>query len=365
MLETIHEYARERLEDSGEAEAMRRRHTEYFTAMAEQAEPHTRGGPNQIRWLRRLEADHENLQTARRWSVEADELELELRLVGALGYFWWRQGHYAEGKEWTERALRIAELAPPDVRASVYSTAGRVFFYLDDIASCRKVLRQALAVYRELGDRREVGWTLVHLMMPSAGKRDEFMEAAANCEEGLALLREAGDQSGIAQGLTNLGEHARLNGDFQLARDAYEEALTLSRETGDALRESILMINLAFILLHEGSAENAEGLLRESLSLALAFGHTAYTADKLSALAGAAVALGHPERATVLSGAAEALYERQGYEPQAYDIPEFDRYQSSAREQLDDETFEAAWAEGRAMNLEEAIAYALEESGSY
>jgi non-specific serine/threonine protein kinase len=226
------------------------------------------------------------------------------------------------------------------------------------------VLGEALALYRELGARRDIGWTLIHLTMPSVGRPDEYEQATARCEEGLALLRDVDDKPGIAQALTNLGEMARLDGDFPRAKEAYQESLDVAREMGDGLRESILYINLAFLALREGEARRAQDILEESLTLALDIGHTAYVADKLSALAGAAVALGHPGRAARLSGAAEALYERQGFEPQAGDKPEFDRYQAAAREQLDEVTFETAWAEGRAMNLDEAISYALEEAPS-
>jgi predicted ATPase/DNA-binding CsgD family transcriptional regulator len=364
MLETIHEYAWERLQESGDAEDMHRRHAEYFTALVERAEPHTRGGPEQIRWFRRLEAEHDNLRAMYRWSMDGGDIELGLRLVGALGYFWWRQGHYAEGQQWTERALEVVEGADLAVRASVFSAAGRVAFYLDDRTASKHMLDEALALYRELGDHREIGWTLVHLTMPLAGQRDEYEEAVANCEEGLALLLEAADKSGVAQGYTNLGELERLQGDLSQAKEAYEKSRDVAREIGDGLRESILLINLGFIALHEDDAEGAQAMLRESLILALEIGHTAYTADKLSALAGSAVALGQPERSARLVGAAEAQYETQGYLPQGYDIPEFERYRAAAHEQLDEVTFMTAWAEGQAMNLDEAITYALEEPAS-
>ena len=128
MLETIHEYALERLRDGGEAEDMHRRHAEYFTALAERAEPYMRGGREQMRWLWRLDADHDNLRAMYKWAIDSDVVELGLRLVGALGYFWWRQGHYSEGQRWSARALEVIESASMAVRASVYSTAGRVFF---------------------------------------------------------------------------------------------------------------------------------------------------------------------------------------------------------------------------------------------
>jgi len=364
MLETIHEYALERLREGGEAEDMHRQHAEYFTALAERAEPFMRGGREQMRWLRRLDADHDNLRTMYRWSMDGDAVELGLRLVGTLGYFWWRQGHYSEGQRWSADALEVIEGASLAVRASVYSTAGRVYFYLDDPVECKCVLTKALALYEELGSRREMGWAHIHLMMPLAGQPGEFEQAMENFEEGLALLREADDKAGIAQAFTNLGEQTRLLGDLSRSKEAYEESLSVAREIGDGLRESLLLINLGFIALHEDDVEGAQAMLNESLTLALAIGHTAYTADKLWALAGAAVALGQPERAARLIGAAEALYEKKSYIPQAGDLPEFERYQASAREALDEAAYKTAWAEGRAMSLDEAIAYALEESAS-
>ena len=186
----------------------------------------------------------------------------------------------------------------------------------------------------------------------------------ANFEEGLALLREVDDKAGIAQAFTNLGEQTRLQGDIPRAKEAYEESLSVAREIGDGLRESLVLINLGFIALHEGDAEGAQTMLKESLTLALEIGHTAYTADKYMALAGAAVALGQPERAARLMGAADALSGEQSFTPQSGDIPEFERYEAAVREALDEVTFETAWAEGRAMKPDEAIAFALEEPAS-
>jgi len=364
MLETIHEYARERLQESGEVEDIQRQHAEYFTVLAERAEPHTRGGPEQMRWLRRLEAEHENLRAMYRWSMEGGVIELGLRLVGALGYFWWRQGHHAEGRQWTERALEVMEGAPTAVRASVFSTAGRVAFYLNDSAMSKRVLGEAQALYRELGDQREIGWTLVHLTMLSIGRRDEYKDALAFAEEGLALLREADDKAGILQAHTNLGELARLQGDLPRAKEAYEESLSVAREIGDRLREAIVLINLGLTAQQEGDAERAQALFKQILTLALEMRHLVLKVDTLAYLAGAAGALGQFKHAARIFGAAEALYKTHGFNLQAGDIPEFERGRASVREQLDEDTFNALWTEGQAMNLEEAIAYALEEPES-
>ena len=364
MLETIHEYALERLQESGEAEDMHRRHAEYFTALAERAEPHTRGGPDQIRWLQRLEAEHDNLRAMYRWSIEGGIVELGLRLVGTLGYFWWRQGHYAEGKQWSARALELIEVGSLEVRASVYTSAWRVFFYLGDAAAGKRVVGEALAIYRDLGDRRNIGWALIHLSMASVGIRDEYEEGRAICEEGLALLREVNDKPGILQALTNLGEQARLLGDMPRAIQAHEECLNIAREIGDKLREAITLINLGLIDQHEGEAERAQALFMESLTLALEIRHLVLKVDTLAYLASAVGASGHLKHAARLFGAAEVLYDTYGFSHQADDLPEWERSRDNVREQLGEVTFETAWAEGQAMNLDEAIAYALEEPAS-
>jgi predicted ATPase/DNA-binding CsgD family transcriptional regulator len=364
MLETIHEYARERLHESGEAEDIHRRHAGYFTALAERAEPYTRGGREQMRWLRRLEAEHDNLRAMYGWSMEGGEVELGLRLVGTLGYFWWRQGHYAEGQQWSARALELIEGESPEVRASVYSSAGRVFFYLNESAAGKRVIGKALEIYRELGLRREMGWALIHLSMPSAGRRDEYEEGIALCEEGLALLREVNDKPGIAQALTNLGEQARLYGDFPRAVEAYEECLNLAREIGDKRRESILLINMALVAQYDGDAERARTLMMESLTLALETSYLVLKVDCLAYLASVTGALGQFRRAARLFAAAETLYDTYGFNIQSSDLPDWERSRANVREQLDEATFNALRAEGQAMDLEEAIAYALEQPTS-
>jgi non-specific serine/threonine protein kinase len=359
MLETIHEYAREKLQDSGEAEDIHRRHAEYFTALAERAEPHTRGGAEQMRWLRRLEAEHDNLRAMFRWSMRGGG-EFALRLVGTLGYFWWRQGHYAEGQQWTARALEVSGDAPPAVRANIFFAAGIACKYRNEVVSGKRMFRKALELYRELGAQRDIGYTLTVLSYLSVGRQDEYEEAVALCEEGLALLREADVKSGVAQAFNNLGELARLQGDLPRAKEAYEESLNVAREIGDGLRESILLINLGLVAQHEGDSERAQALFRQILTMALEIGHMVLKVDTLAYLAGATGALGHLKRAARLFGAAEALYNTHGFSLQGGDMPEFERNKASVLQQMGPDAFEAAWTQGQAMSVEEAIAYALE-----
>jgi predicted ATPase/DNA-binding CsgD family transcriptional regulator len=359
MLETIHEFARNQLETFGETEVLRSRHAEYFTRLVEHAEPHTRGGGDQMRWLHRLEADHENLRTAYAWSNTGGDVELAYRLVGALGYFWWRQGWYAEGKQWTTRAMDESADATASIRASVLNARSIVHHYLNELDQAKRTYRKALALYREMKSQRNIGWTLAHLSYQSLGRRDEYEQAVSLAEDGLTLLLEINDQPGVAFAFNILGELARVQGDFARAKDAYIKCLEIAREIGDRMRESFQLINLAFIAQNDGDPEGAQVLVQQSLTIGLEIGHIVLTADKFSALAGTAVALNDPKRAACLYGAADRLYERRGYIPQAADLPEFERDKSTVREQLGEETFEEQWSLGWAMALEEAIAFAL------
>jgi non-specific serine/threonine protein kinase len=352
MLETIHEYAREMLHERGEADDMHRRHAGYFAAFAERGYPYTRGGPKQMRWLRRLDAEYDNLRAALEWSLSGADIELGLRLAGALGYFWWRWHHLADGHRWMTRAIDADanNIVPSHVRAALLQAAGLLAIYRDDHLTGQKHHREAVALFRELGDRRNLGWAIIELSTQSIGYLDEYHEAVATCEEGLALLREVDDKAGVAHALNVLGELARLHGDYGVAKDAYEVCLSIARETGDIFREVKQHINLGFVYQHEGDHEGAKASFLQFLALALEIEFKAAT--------------GQPERAARLMGAGFAQFDQLGVTPQSGDSPQFERNRASAREQLDEAAFEAAWAEGQAMTLEEAIAYAREDPGS-
>jgi predicted ATPase/DNA-binding CsgD family transcriptional regulator len=364
MLETIRQYGRETLDRLGETGDLRRRHAETFTALAERADPYTRGGPDQMRWLRRLEADHDNLRAALAWALDGEDIELGMRLAGALGYFWVRQSHHAEGQRWASRALEADAngAAPPSVRAGALFTAGLMATYLHDSATARRSGREALALYRELEDRRNAGWTLIWLAVyyNFAGP-DEYREGLDLCEEGLLLLREVNDRQGIAQGLNILGELTRLHQDYERAREAYEECLILAREMGDRMREAMLVGNLGYLAKYQGDLERARELYRQALSVSLDIDDDQNIAWALVSLGGAANDLGQPERGARLLGAAGALMDAKGFRPQISDLPDYERAEAAIREQLGAEAFEAAQARGRAMSLEEAVADALDE----
>lgn len=361
MLETIHDYAREKLEELEEIEAMRARHARYFMALVEQAEPHLSGGRHQLRWMGRLEAEHDNLRTALKWALEGSDVELGLRLAGALGWFWFRQGHYADWQRWITHALELSEGAPLALRALVLLWAGQLAWAQQEPQRARPLLRDALALYRELGDKPGIALSLTSLARQSIGVLDEFDEARALSEEALEMFRKLDDKPGITKALTDLGLlYNCVPGGLERAKVAFQECLVLAHEMDDRLREQITYLNLGVTAYQESDYEQAGVFLRESLTLGSELGTKLMITGDLTELAAPlANAQGQPERAARLLGASNAIHEAMGtcLQPSCQEI--FDRTLASVREQLDEATFNTIWTESQAMNLEEVVTYAL------
>jgi predicted ATPase len=444
MLETIREYALERLDTNGgaEAEEIHRRHAAFFLALAEEAEPKL-DGPEQLAWLKRLETEHDNLRTALGWALERDgaDAELGLRLAVALERFWSMRGYWTEGHRWLEKALEKSGDVPAPLRAKLLWAMG---YRQEDPEQAAALLRESLAIYRVLRDKQGIARALSGLGNVAL-VRNDFEEATAHYEqslnlfrglddkpgisrslyllgnlawyqgnhrqattlqeqslglaretgnrhdvasrlralgnvtlwqrdyertgalyeEGLALARELGDKHGIAALLNSLGEMARFQGKYERAATYYEESLALFRELGGRLQIAMMLHNLAYVVLRQGDGRQAAASFGESLVLYQDLKRKHGVIECLIGLAGVAAATvgGQPataERATRLFGAAEALLKAAGGGLAAADQAERDRYLALAREQLDEAASAAAWAEGRAMTMEQAVAYALE-----
>lgn len=365
MLETIHEYAVKRLEESGEAEMMRLRHAAYFAALAEYAQPELRQAGFSY-WMDRLETEDNNLRLALEWTLNDGDTELGLRLVTALRDFWMMSGRFMQAGYWTQRALSKASSAPPDLRVEVLTTAGIVLYYSSHERTLQKeLLQEAITLARAADDRLNLAWALAFLGVASIGQPSEYEEALSIAEEGLALFRELGHKPGMAQTLNIIGELTRTHGDDERAQAVYEECLLLVRETGEKRREAMILNNLGCVMMHRAEVRQAEQFFREALTKRLEVGHDRRGCiTNILFLAGAIAATGNPERAARLFGAAEALLEPIGVGLEPGDQPEHERNLALVRGQLDDVTFQMYWNEGRTWLLEQAAAYALEYDDS-
>jgi predicted ATPase/DNA-binding CsgD family transcriptional regulator len=355
MLETIHEYAWAQLQATGEAQAMRRRHAEYFAALAERAEPELRRAGFTY-WMARLEPENENLRAALEWSLDGGDVEVGLRLIVALRDYWIMSSRYVEGEGWLRRALPTLEGVPPSTRAKVLTTAGLVLFYAVQRSSGKQYLEKAIALAREAGDRLTLAWALIVLGAFAIGQATGYEEAHTFTEEGLAVFWELGHKPGVAQALNIIGELRRTNGDDDGAQMAYEKCLSVVRETGELRREAMTLSNLGFIAMHRADVKRAESLFREAFVKSLRVDYDRHLViTHIVCLAGAIGARGEPQLAARLFGAAEALLEPIGVRLAPGDLPEYERSLHFIRSQLDATTFEACWEEGRAMSFEQVV----------
>jgi len=359
MLETIREYALERLEWSGEAEVVRRQHAAFFMALAEQAEPELYGSQQGV-WLERLHAEHDNLRAALQWALERGAVETALRLSVGLCHFWWMRGHLSEGRRWLHAALMASSAHTTPIRAKALSQAGGLAYSQGDYARAAVLLEDSVALARALSDEP----ALAHALLTGgnvAADQGDYVRAVSLYEESLALMRTLDDTVGSSMLLANLGWAVINQGDYARATTLLEESLALSREREDTHIIATCLNNLGLMALYQGRPVAALPRLQESLALCQDSSYKVGIIANLEGLAGFAAANQQPERAAQLWGTAEALRETIGAPMSPADQARFLRMSTAARTQLPEVAWQDAWAEGRAMLLEQVIVHALNE----
>jgi len=360
FLETIHQYVLAKLDESGEADEWQRRHAEFFTELAEQGEKELRG-PQQEKWSNSLRAEYDNIRAALAWSFQGINPDLGLRLAGALAEFWFYEGPISDGEKWIGRALRWIGEALPNVSAKVLNAAGMLAFARGDHVSGKKWNEQALSLTIMSGDKLNQAWSLFWLSAQSTSRTEEFSDGLAYCEEALVLFRGVEDKAGLAWCLNQLGEMTRLLGDFDRAKMAYKESLQLCRAIGNRRREAIALTNLSYVAQHQGDFERAEKYALNGLVLLHELGLEYHTAITFSMLAGPLSAQGKSHEAAVLLGATASIFERLSIHLQPADQVEVNEYILSVREILGDSAYESAFEEGREMQIDRAVTYALSQ----
>jgi tetratricopeptide (TPR) repeat protein len=267
MLETIREYALERLELSGEVDTLRQRHAAYYLALAEIAEPALQG-PQKRTWLDQLEAELNNVRTALEWALEGGDAETGLRLAGALWLFWDRQrsDDLTEGQVWLEKLLAAGRTAPAATRAKALYRAAWLAMSQWDFKRVAKLSQESLALCRELGDKRGMAWSIFHLSQAAASIGDHAT-ARSFTQEGMALFREVGERWGLAYMLTNLGHEAMMQNDYATMRSRLDEGLAIWQELGDQLGIGQTFYILGVAAVDQGDYLSASDLLEQSLAL--------------------------------------------------------------------------------------------------
>ena len=283
MLETIREYAREKLEAGGQAEQARRRHAAYYLRLAQTAEREL-SGAQQTRWFAQLEAEHNNLWAALDW-LASNDIASGLRLACSLRQFWHAHGYLNEARAWIEAALaRCEDCGLTDLeRARALCVAGFLAFHQGDLARTVTLSDASLAIYRGLGAQRGIADAL-HNLAGVAFMSNEYARAEELFGECLALYRALNDQTEVAQILKSLGLIAKDQGDFARATAFYQESLTIRRALGDNRGVAQSFFNLGVVAYWQGDYAGAIRLSEQGLALYRALGDkmgAAYTLDTL------------------------------------------------------------------------------------
>ena len=359
LLEPTRQYGRERLQESGEADTVLRRHAAWYLAFAEKAEPALKG-KQQESWSERLEREYGNLRAALSWALERGEAELGLRLAAALGGFWHMLSGYREGQRWLEAALANGETVLTSVRVKALHWASQMAWERGDCERSMAFSEEGLALSRELGDTAYIAAALFDLGA-AAAFQNELERASALAEEAMTLQRELGDEVGLARSLLVLGLVALARYDYEQVMMLQEESLALAHKMEDDFAIILSLQHLAIASLYQGDYRRARALYKRGLELCRQQKTRHLTVAHLHVSAALAASQGRPQRSARLWAAAAALREAIGATLPPFKRRGWDPYIDTARAQMDEEAWEAAWAEGRAMPPEQAIEYALAE----
>jgi tetratricopeptide (TPR) repeat protein len=402
MLETIRTYALERLAASSETESLAARHAAYFAHVVHNQVGFNLYTDQALHWLNWLERENDNVRATLRWSLTAPQgIELASQLMLDLFWFWYRRGHFIEGRMWAEKVLASPEMQAASLpRAWVLMTGGMMALWkgeqetalaqlqegleleqrLEDeewmpfalmanaVAlinmgrdrAAQPLLVQARALFKEQNRIPFLGITTIHLGNVELGLGNPE-QAHLLHEEALAVARAVGDSWLVTFALNNLGEVARVQGHYDLARKYYEECEILLRDTGDTGDMARFVHTLGYIAQHEGDYLRAESQFRESLKMFRKLGNRRGMAECMAGLAGLKARQGNPEWGAIMLSAAESVLKSTGGEWWPADRVEVEANQGIIRAALSVTEFTAAQKTGQSMTLEQALAFASEQ----
>jgi predicted ATPase/DNA-binding winged helix-turn-helix (wHTH) protein len=402
MLETIREYAIERLAASGEETATRRAHAAYCLVLAEEGNPEL-SPPERSAWLLRCDAEVDNYRSALDWLLQSQEVDWTLRLSIALFRYWDMREHLAEGRTRLENILQLTNVGHQRERAKICIFLGALSTTQGDFPAAESFLQQSLTLYEAQGDRRGIAASLNALGV-NARDRGDYECARKNFEKSLVCWRtlsdslatarclhnlanvlkvqghyaqaqllldeaiidfeERGDRSGAAWSINQQGDIAREQGDFTAARELYERAIKAFHETGDRWGSARSLADLGSIYCEQSNFEAAETAYRGALQIFSELGHRRGMARVLEGTACLAAARGQAKRALTLAAVAEHLRRLIGAPLPQAEQSKLDQNLSSAWASMDEEDSKAAWSDGSAMSLESAVQYSLREPPS-
>ncbi len=398
LLDTVRQYAMERLRDSGELERMRSKHAGFMATALYAAEPALHG-PNQVVWLKRFDQEVDNLRAALRWASDAQKTETGLRLCWGAWRFWNARGLVTEGRDWIARFLSLP-YTPDDetIRVGVLFTAARFAMLQSDDVKAHALANECLSTAKRIGDASNLSGAVtvighVHL------RRGELDLAKHAYEDGLSIRRDAGDDWGVGISLMSLARLAHAAGELERASDYYDKARSIFLTTGDAENAAFSLYRRGSVALDLGQLREAETMLEDGMEELLVVGSRLHAVECLIFLGRAAIerhdlsaarerltealesahrfralqdvvlglegfALiaaveGSAARALTLAAAAERLRETIGEPPVGRELANLQAAVKAARNALDPGEQAAATTRGRLMGVNRSVALAL------
>jgi predicted ATPase/DNA-binding NarL/FixJ family response regulator len=350
LLEPVRQYGMRLLEESGDLEIARDRVAAHCIALAERAEPELHG-PGQAEWLRRLDAELDNIRAVIARAEERGDAETSLRLAGALHWYFWMRRHLREGQRCFEPALNRDAAVPPGLRAKGLFGTTLMLALLGEYPKALPLGWDALALYREVGDSEGLALTTIILSHITLAMGD-LPATRSFAEEAMIFARETGSRWQFAHALVLLGQAAHQEGDTAQALTHHEQALTLFRSCGDSWGVSYTMANLASLQQSRADVVRASAL--STVQFYWEQGDHRSLASALEYLARRGET-GHPEVQVRLFAAAHSLRKSIGAQAPAGERDDVERHLAAARAQLGEARFAATWAEGCAMSLEQVV----------
>ena len=350
----------EEIRKAGKENILRQRHLEYYLSLAEQSlgQP---VGLIQRDWLPRMATENDNLRTALGWCLDSSNIQTGLRLAIRLGYFWLQEGDMKEGQDWLERLLENAPL-PTLERAGGLHKLGLLIYNLGDYSSALPLLEESLTLFEALGELSWIADTTFRLAWLHLA-RGNYAQSHQLLERSLKLYQDLNKPEEVAYVIEWMGDLARCEGDYVRARELIERSAALQRSLEDKIRLSYVLSDLGQILIHFGELDHSEALFKEIMGIQSELGkRTLMNSLAFIGFAFLANARSEPLRAVRLLGAWEAQCKTTGYHLEGPERPDYERNLASLRAQLSEAEFDEAWSEGLAMDLEQAIAFALKET---
>jgi len=364
MLQTIREFASDQLVQAGEAEVIREQHLKFFLELAESAESELTG-TSQASWFERLDREHDNLRAALRCCIEQNKVEEGLRLAGSLWRFWDVRGYVTEGRGLLDDLLSrtVDTSIESSVRAKALNGAGILAGNQGDYERQKKIVEESLHLYREMDDKPGIAQSINNLGSIAYSQGD-YDSAEVFYSESLNIRREIGDSWGTANSLNNLGGVAFSKGDWEGALELHSQSLELRRDLNDKRGISMSLNNMGEIAQQQKNYQRAADLYSEGLAIRKELGDRFFIVSSLHNLAEVACSGKDYERGARLFGAAEALRDLIGAPLANAKRALFEQYIQEARDALGRENCKASWSEGRIMQLDQAIDYALALNGN-